>query len=84
MASIKHNGFKLIIRSNDHNPPHVHVVKAGGELVFVLGNDGEEPFPDRELAPMKKTDARNALKTVKEKKMELIQKWRAVHERENF
>lgn len=84
MPSIKHNGFSLRIRTNDHPPPHIHVVKAGGELVFILGNKGREPFLDRVLSPMKKTDARNALEAVKANKKEMWKKWRATHERDKF
>jgi hypothetical protein len=42
MPSIKHNGFSLIIRTNDHPPPHVHVIRGEVQLGFSLGNRDEE------------------------------------------
>ena len=82
MPSIKHNGFSLIIRTNDHDPSHVHVMKGGDELVFVLG-DGD-PYLKRILSPMKKGDARNALEAVKARRKDLLDLWGATHERNNF
>lgn len=67
MPSIRYEGFRLIIRTNDHNPPHAHVVREGGELVIILGGDDEERFLDRILSPMKKNDAKSALQAVKAK-----------------
>lgn len=78
MPSIKHNGFSLIIRTNDHDPPHVHVVKGDGELVFILG-DGE-PYLERELSRMKKGDERHALEAVKAHRKDLLDLWRRIHE----
>jgi hypothetical protein len=30
------DGLRVAIYSNDHRPPHVHVIGAGGEAVFLL------------------------------------------------
>ena len=74
-----------MIRTNDHPPPHVHVIRGEGELVFSLGDCEEaEPSPARELSQMKRTDARNALDAVKANKKKLWEKWRAIHERAEF
>ena len=81
MPTIKYNGFQLRIRTNDHQPPHVHVIKDNGELVFSLGENEEHPHLERVLSPMKRTDARNALNAVEENKAELLDIWRAIHER---
>jgi hypothetical protein len=81
MPKIRYEGFDLIIRTNDHGPAHVHVIRGNGELVFVLGGaDGEEPELDRVLSPMKKSDARNAFEAVKASQKELLEMWRAIHE----
>jgi hypothetical protein len=38
MSSIKHNGFRLQVFTNDHRPPHVHVFSPNGwEFRFALG-----------------------------------------------
>lgn len=39
---VRQNGFRIIIYSNEHPPPHVHVIKGGGEAVFSM-------FPEVEL-----------------------------------
>ena len=80
MSSIRYNGFRLWVRTNDHPPPHVHVSKGGGELEFVLGDSDEEPRPGRMLAKMKKIDARNALDAVKANQKALLAMWSEIHE----
>jgi hypothetical protein len=30
------DGLRVVIYPNDHRPAHVHVIRAGGEAVFVL------------------------------------------------
>lgn len=30
-------GLRVVIYPNDHRPPHVHVIGAGSEAVFILG-----------------------------------------------
>lgn len=30
------SGFICVIRTNDHPPPHVHIFKGSGEVVFLL------------------------------------------------
>ena len=75
------DGFEIRIYSNDHNPPHVHVMKAGGELKFILGSESEETFLDKVLSPMKRRDAREALEIVKEQRTFLLKKWRDIYER---
>jgi hypothetical protein len=77
----RQDGFQIRIYSNEHLPPHVHVLKAGGELKFILGSEFEEPCLDKELSPMKGADARKASVIVKEQQMYLLEKWREIYER---
>jgi hypothetical protein len=37
------DGFRFYIYFNDHNPSHVHVKRAGGEVVIYLGNAETKP-----------------------------------------
>ena len=37
------DGLRVAIYSNDHRPPHVHVMGAGREAVFLLNASGETP-----------------------------------------
>lgn len=71
----RQEGFRFFFYSNEHDPPHIHVSKAGGELKFVLGGDAEEPIFDKELSPMKKKDERRAFVIVKEQQRFLLEKW---------
>jgi len=82
MASIRYNGFQLRIYSNDHPPPHVHAIHGSGELRIILGDDENEAQIEKVLSPMKKTEARNALIAVNENKKRLLEKWRAIYERD--
>jgi hypothetical protein len=34
---LEKDGFKIIIRTRDHNPPHVHVYKADGQITIISG-----------------------------------------------
>jgi hypothetical protein len=77
----RQDGFEIRIYSNEHNPPHVHVIKAGGELKFILGSESEKAFLDRVLSPMKRRDARAAFEIVKEQQTFLLKKWRDIYER---
>lgn len=74
-------GFRIVIHSNEHNPAHVHVMKAEGELKFILGSKSEEPFLDKILSPMKRKDARRAFVIVKEQQKYLLKKWGEKYEK---
>lgn len=80
----RQEGFEIIIHSNDHNPPHVHVIKAEGELKFTLGGEDEEPALDKILSPMKKKDARRAFDIVEEQQMYLLERWREIYEQQKI
>ena len=41
MEAFRQDGFKFIIYPNDHNPPHVHIIKAAAEAVIYLGSEDE-------------------------------------------
>ena len=40
---LRRDGFRFVIWLNDHPPPHVHVKKAGNELIINLGLGGTLP-----------------------------------------
>lgn len=74
---LRRNGFKVRIYSDDHRPPHVHVVKANEEIIINLG-DETEPLSISE-AWMNRADARRAVAIVEEHRLFLLEKWREVH-----
>ena len=72
------NGFKFIIYPDDHTPSHVHVKKAGEEVVIELGND-DEPPDFRENRGMRNRDAYKALEICYEQREHLLSEWRRIH-----
>ena len=75
---LRKNGFQVIIWTNDHEPMHVHVFKAEGELVIDLGNDKAE-VSIRENYGMRNTDLRRALSLISRNHDLLLEKWREIH-----
>ena len=75
---LRKNGFQVIIWTNDHEPMHVHVFKAEGEIVVNLGNDKAE-VSIRENYGMRNADLRRALSLVSRNHNLLLEKWREIH-----
>ena len=73
------DGFKVRILTNDHEPAHVHVVRAGGEAKIRLGLKGEAPELLRISKGMTDREAAKAYGIVIEHNEELIQKWSEIH-----
>lgn len=40
---LRSNGFRFVIWPDDHAPPHVHIFKAGDELIIELGVEVSQP-----------------------------------------
>jgi hypothetical protein len=73
----RENGFDFRIYFNDHSPPHVHALKAEGEIKISI--EGKIPYllsNDR----MKLKDIRQALLTVERHQAKLLAYWREIHE----
>ncbi len=81
MATIlRRNGFDFRIYTNDHPPPHVHVIKGDGEAIIKLGDENNPPSI-REVYGMRNRDVARAYDLVNEFKTELLNGWREIHER---
>ena len=78
MEAFRQDGFKFIIYPNDHNPPHVHIIKAAAEAVIYLGSE-DEPPSFRENKSMRPKDALKAFKICCERQKELLDEWRNTH-----
>ncbi len=72
------NGFSLIIRTRDHEPPHVHVWKNKKEMLFYLGSENERPSL-RENKGMTQKEALDAFKLVCKYQEELLSKWKEIY-----
>ena len=68
-------GFRVMIFPEDHEPPHVHVLKAGGEAKIRI--DGAEPvvLKVRRLSPK---DEDRALSLVSENQQFLLECWEKI------
>ncbi len=75
----RQDGFKFQIYTNDHNPSHVHVKKAGGgEVVIYLGDEETKPV-GRENRGMTFKDYVKALRIAAEQQKRLTESWRRIH-----
>jgi hypothetical protein len=70
-------GFRIVIFTNDHSPPHVHVVGPGGEAKITLeGPDGLALDWVRGIAM---ADMRRIMQEVQRERRRLIEAWRDIH-----
>jgi hypothetical protein len=75
---LRARGLRVVIYTNDHWPPHVHVIGAGRQARIALGAEGERPhivtnegLSRRELAV--------ALAEIDRNRELLIERWREIH-----
>ncbi|HEX9918887.1 MAG TPA: DUF4160 domain-containing protein [Pyrinomonadaceae bacterium] len=76
----KTDGFSFRIYYNDHKPPHVHVIKADGEVIIELGDENNSPII-REIYRMRDREVVIAYTLVEQLKTKLLNAWREIHER---
>lgn len=74
---LEKDGLRIISRTRDHNPPHVHVQKADGQIKIALGSE-TEPIEIVEVW-MNRSDAKKAVAIVEENRMHLLAKWREMY-----
>lgn len=75
----REEGFNVVIYPNDHLPSHVHVFKAGGQVIINLGNEVESPSLDQVYGDISNKDVIKALKIVQANQLKLIEAWRTIH-----
>jgi hypothetical protein len=73
-------GFKIYIYlpPTEHGPPHVHVLKAGGEVLIEIGT-GAPLEPYRVFGSISDKDVARAVRIVQEIEQHLIVAWRIHH-----
>ena len=72
------DGYRFLIYYNDHTPSHVHVKKAGREVVINLGDENTKPAI-RERRGMEPHEAIKVLKIACKKREHLRTEWSAIH-----
>jgi xanthine dehydrogenase iron-sulfur cluster and FAD-binding subunit A len=71
----RQDGFRFIMRFNDHRPPHVHVENSDGEIVVAL-----ESFRVAvKKKAMKPGDVAHAVAIVVERQEYLFEEWKKIH-----
>jgi len=72
-------GFNVVIYPNDHLPSHVHVFKAGGQVIIKLGNEVESPSINQVYGDISNKDVALALKIVQANQSKLLEAWSTIH-----
>ena len=71
-------GLRVVIYTNDHWPPHVHVIGSGREAKIALGGEGEHPSLVMN-AGLSRPLLAAALVEINRKRDLLMQRWREIH-----
>ncbi|HEX5829731.1 MAG TPA: DUF4160 domain-containing protein [Gemmatimonadaceae bacterium] len=71
----RQDGFRFIMRFNDHRPLHVHVENSDGEIVVTL----ESFNVATKKKGMKPRDVAHAVGIVVERQEYLIEEWKKIH-----
>ncbi|NOT64054.1 MAG: DUF4160 domain-containing protein [Acidobacteria bacterium] len=72
-------GFSFVIYTDDHEPSHTHVKKAGKEVVINLGDAQTAPHL-RENKRMSAQSVRKAIRLAYQYQEELIAAWEEFHQ----
>jgi len=72
-------GFRVVIFTNDHSPPHVHVFGQGGEAKITL--EGPAGITLDWVVGVRRGDLRKVMREVQRERQRLITTWRNIHER---
>ena len=75
---LRQGGFSVMVLTNDHIPAHVHVFKAGTEVIVNLGIGTNGP-QIREVKGMSKGNVRKAVRLIEESLVTLREEWERIH-----
>ena len=75
----REDSFRVVIYPNDHLPRHVHVFKAGAEVIIQLGSETQAPLLDQIYGAIGNKEVAQALKIVRIKQLKLIAAWKKIH-----
>jgi hypothetical protein len=78
---LEHDGFqvRVYLPPREHGPPHVHVVRAGAEVVITLGDTRTRPAI-AEAYGMQARDVVRAYRIVEAHQERLLEVWRRYHD----
>jgi hypothetical protein len=72
------DGFSVRIYPNDHTPEHVHVLKAGAEVIITI--EANAPVVIREVTRMRPSDVAAAVRLIEDHVDLLLQYWNEIHD----
>ncbi len=75
---LRQDGFRFQVFTDDHPPAHLHIFKAGAELVINLGDENLKPWI-RENKGMSRKDSDKALLIVLQNQETLLEQWENIH-----
>lgn len=82
MATVhRERGFTFHVFSNDHQPAHVHVLKAGGEIKIDISGECADLLEIKQN--MSRRDIKQALEIADAQINQLKNKWREIHEQQD-
>ena len=70
-------GFRFVIYTNDHGPPHVHVVRPGCEARVIL--EGPDGLTLDWVIGINHGDLRRIMSETQAKRGELLEAWEQIH-----
>ena len=76
---VRRDGFRVVIFTDDHEPAHVHVYGDGHATINLAGADGLAELVVVE--GMTRSEARRALRVVRDHQGDLLAQWRRMHGR---
>lgn len=72
------DGFSVMILTNDHRPPHVHVFRGGGWVRITIGDETDRPRIT-EAIRLTSREMGKALDIVIAHQAKLATAWRKIH-----
>ena len=84
MGSLRLDGIRFVVYSNDHPPRHAHGFFGGTEVIVDLRSDGNVSLAERRdavrPADAKRSDVRKILNVAASHFEELAELWRSIHD----
>lgn len=74
---LREAGLRIVIYTDDHPPPHVHISGDGETKIALIGQDGS-PAVVRIIGADRR-ESRRALEIVREKRDYLLERWKGIH-----
>lgn len=74
---LREGNLRVVIYTDDHPPPHVHVFGNGETKIALFGSEGVAAVV--RIVGADRRESRRALDIVREKRDYLIERWNGIH-----